>query len=168
MFDTEIYKSLKKKTKNDLANGWWLQTLFTRLSCAGTTCQAYITLTFDLPEWHFQMELLHMKNNCAKLFWNPVIELLFKTNPDGQMHKCKHAHIPILWKPHVKIFMEKGENAGSLLRTNIITWVSVNLSFAKAINLEMWFSNKLKYIESITYIPLNRSIHLSNTKVKLW
>ena len=43
--------------------------------CSGTTCQACVTLTFDLPEWKFQMVLLLIKmNNHAKLFWNQYMK----------------------------------------------------------------------------------------------
>ena len=47
-------------------------------------------LYLNLPEQIFQMALLlHKENNCAKLFWNPCINVqaMAQTNPDGRMHK---------------------------------------------------------------------------------
>ena len=43
----------------------------------------------------FYMALLLLKyNNCAKLFWNPCInvEVMVRTNPDGRPHALTHTH----------------------------------------------------------------------------
>ena len=48
-----------------------------------------VTLTFNLPKKMFQMALLLLKgNNCAKLFWNPCInvKVMVWTNPVGRTH----------------------------------------------------------------------------------
>ena len=45
-------------------------------------------------EWIFQIAILLIKgNNCAKLLWNPYINIivLVQTNPDGRTHKRTHA-----------------------------------------------------------------------------
>ena len=52
-----------------------------------------VTLTFNLPEQIFQMAFLLVKdNNCAKLFWNPYInvEVVAWTYLDEWMHTCTH------------------------------------------------------------------------------
>ena len=42
-----------------------------------------VTLTFNLPETMFQMALLLLKDNFAKVFWNPRInvQVMARTNP---------------------------------------------------------------------------------------
>ena len=55
----------------------------------------FVTLTFKLPEQIFQMAFLLLKdNNCAKLFWNPCInvEVMALTNPYRWTHACTHMH----------------------------------------------------------------------------
>ena len=57
-----------------------------------------VTLIFNLPEQMFQMAFLLLKeNNCAKLFWNPCInvEVTAWTNPDGCMH-TQSMHTPTM------------------------------------------------------------------------
>ena len=55
-----------------------------------------VNLTFNLPEQMFQMAYQPLKENkCAKLFWNPCInvEVKAQTNPDRCMHTRMHIHL---------------------------------------------------------------------------
>ena len=60
--------------------------------CPGTTRQASVTLTFDLPEWNLQMAHLLivalMENNCAKLVGYLSINIKLMLS----MHTCMNAH----------------------------------------------------------------------------
>ena len=56
------------------------------------TFKSSVTFTFNLPEKMFQTAILLLKeNNCAKLFWNPCmnIEVMAWTNPNGRSVKRK-------------------------------------------------------------------------------
>ena len=51
------------------------------------------TLTFNLPEQMFQMALLlHKNNNCAKLFWNPCINVEVMARQIQTGAHTMHAH----------------------------------------------------------------------------
>ena len=54
-----------------------------------------MTLTFNAPEQMFQMALLLVKvNNCAKLFYNPCInvQVMARKNPDGRKMHARTSH----------------------------------------------------------------------------
>ena len=54
-----------------------------------------MTLTFNVLEQMFQMALLLVKvNNCAKLFWNPCInvQVMARKNRDGRTMHARTSH----------------------------------------------------------------------------
>ena len=57
-----------------------------------------VTLTFNLPEKLFQMVLFFLKgNNCAKLFWNPCINVQVMLRPAQYMYLTILNFIWSLW-----------------------------------------------------------------------
>ena len=88
------------------------------------------TLTFNLHEEMFQMALLIFKvNNCAKLFWNPCInvEVMAWTNLDGCTHNAPtHIH-----QTETVTTMSHSPQAG-LTKINLRDWCCQQISLSVA------------------------------------
>ena len=89
-----------------------------------------VTLTFYLPKMFQRTPLLLKGNNCAKLFWNPCIniQVVVRTNPDGcrDIHRTKIVTYPQAGSTKTAFIFDQNKNGTEKVRWNehwLVGWL---------------------------------------------
>ena len=108
------------------------------------------TLTFDLPEEMFHMAILFLKDNiCAKLFWNPCInvQVMAKTSQIYDHFIIWPSSVTVTFKQPEEMF----QTAPLLLMDNNCAWIFSNL----CINVQVMAQTNLDgWMHASTYTKL--------------